>query len=114
MLFFNKKTKKRKIVLKSGLFDQGYYLTTNPDVKNYHSDPLQHYLLCGEKEGRKPNPLFDPVWYLNANTDVKIKELSPLLHYIQSGENEGRKPSPLFDPVWYLQKNPTPKRNGWP
>ncbi len=38
----------------SGFFDPDWYLENNPDVVNSGMDPLDHFLLCGLKEGRKP------------------------------------------------------------
>ena len=84
------KIKIRKTIKKSNLFDELFYLNSNLDVKKKGIDPLEHYLLFGEIEGRKPNPMFDPIWYLENNVDVKNSGISPFLHYIKYGKNEGR------------------------
>jgi glycosyltransferase involved in cell wall biosynthesis/Tfp pilus assembly protein PilF len=39
----------------SGHFDAEWYLRRNPDVARSGMDPLEHFLLHGLKEGRKPN-----------------------------------------------------------
>jgi len=100
---FKKNFKTRRIINKSGLFDQNYYLTQNPDVKKYDGDPLEHYILYGEKEGRKPNAFFNPEWYEKSNKNIAHLTSSLLVHYILKGERNGFKPSYAFDPYWYLQ-----------
>ncbi|MCS7299817.1 MAG: glycosyltransferase [Spirochaetia bacterium] len=47
------------IIKFSGLFDSVYYLRQNPDVRNADVDPLEHFVMHGLKEGRKPNEWFD-------------------------------------------------------
>lgn len=37
------------------LFDQGYYLTSNPDVRRAKANPFLHYLQSGKREGRQPS-----------------------------------------------------------
>lgn len=80
---------KRKI-LKSNLFDNGYYLENNPDVAASGLEPLEHYLIYGGNEGRNPGPVFNSNFYLNENPDVKCLGINPLLHYIKYGKKEGR------------------------
>jgi GR25 family glycosyltransferase involved in LPS biosynthesis len=75
---------------KSGLFDTGYYLHHNPDVKASGINPARHYLLYGGFEGRKPSEKFDSAFYLEQNSDVKASGINPLLHYTKFGKNEGR------------------------
>jgi glycosyltransferase involved in cell wall biosynthesis len=87
-----------------GLFDDGYYSTTYPDIAASGVDPFEHFFLHGFKEGRKPNAIFDPIWYVTTYPDVQEAELQPLLHYASIGEAEGRRPSPFFQPAWYREK----------
>ena len=35
-------------------FDVEYYLRIYPDVRRNGGDPLRHYILCGQREGRQP------------------------------------------------------------
>ncbi len=109
---FKQNLKTRIIIKKSNLFNQKYYLTNNPKVKHYRGDPLEHYILHGEKEGRKPNTLFDPKWYKN-NNKIELSTQSLLAHYIQEGEKEGNRPSFNFDPMWYLEKNTDLQNTFW-
>ena len=99
----SKKTKQTGIegVYHSGLFDEQWYLESNPDVAECGVNPLEHYYFNGHKEGRTPNYLFDPLWYLAAYTDVAEADMEPLEHYIRFGEKEGRQPSPAFDTAFY-------------
>ncbi|PWE21731.1 hypothetical protein DF188_05825 [Aliarcobacter skirrowii] len=80
----------KKAILKSGLFDEKYYLLTYPDVRKADIDPLKHFIKSGWKEGRNPNPNFDTKYYLENNPDVKESEINPLSHYIRFGAKEGR------------------------
>lgn len=80
----------RTLVAKSGLFDQEYYLQTNPDVRQAGSDPLDHYIDFGGTEARNPSRLFDSNWYLSKYHDVAQSKVNPLVHYIEHGAREGR------------------------
>ena len=74
------------------LFDPGYYLATNPDVRSAGLDPLAHFLMTGWREGRNPSRSFDVGYYQRANPDVAAAGLNPLVHYGWSGATEGRLP----------------------
>ena len=94
------------LIASSGLFDRGWYLEKNPDVRKAGMDPVLHYLRYGGAEGRDPNPLFDSDWYLSHYPDVAAAHVNPLLHYITTGASEGREPNPSFDTRKYLLQNP--------
>jgi hypothetical protein len=47
----------------SGLFDEGWYRATYPDVERSGMDAIEHYLSVGAREGRNPGPLFDTAYY---------------------------------------------------
>lgn len=47
----------------SGLFDEGWYRATYPDVADSGLDPIEHYLTIGAPRGYWPNPLFDTAFY---------------------------------------------------
>jgi len=86
------------LILRSGLFDRGYYLLANPDVRKADVDALWHFLHVGWKEGRNPSPLFDTTFYLNSNPDVMQLSINPLVHYVRHGKKEGRPINPGLKP----------------
>lgn len=85
----------------SGLFEQVWYLASNPDVQAAGMDPLLHWYQFGWREARNPNPYFDTGWYIAQNPDVAAADINPLLHYLRHGDREGRRPIAHFDPAWY-------------
>jgi len=88
-VFFN--LKGYNSIKRNRLFDIGYYLNNNSDVRLSGVDPILHYMYHGFKEGRNPNPLFDSNFYLKRYNDVKQSNLNPLIHYSLFGIIEGRK-----------------------
>jgi hypothetical protein len=94
------------IIVASGLFDESYYLATNPDVAASGASPLAHFVRRGAVEGRSPHPLFDGDYYTRQNSDVALARTNPLVHYLRFGAAERRNPHPLFDVGYYLQNNP--------
>jgi hypothetical protein len=72
----------------AGLFDDGFYLRSYPDVATDEVDPLLHYLMYGASEGRWPNPAFDPKFYASQAATLRRGE-NPLLHYIATGRQLG-------------------------
>jgi hypothetical protein len=100
------------IVARSGVFDEAYYLSHNPDVSSVWMRPLVHYILRGASEGRRPNPLFDPKFYLEQYPDVARARLEPLSHFLVHGTSEERNPSPYFDTKYYLSTNQDVRDSG--
>jgi len=80
-----------RAIKRNHLFDIGYYLKNNPDVRISGDDPLMHYIYYGFKEGRNPSPKFDGVYYTQKYADVKDLGINPLIHYSLYGMKEGRK-----------------------
>ena len=80
-----------RAIKKDNLFDIGYYLNNNDDVRLSGRDPILHYMYQGFNEGRKPNPSFDGDYYLKKHNDVTKSNLNPLVHYSLYGLKEGRK-----------------------
>jgi hypothetical protein len=74
----------------AALFDERYYLATNPDVAASGADPLDHFLERGWREGRDPSADFSLVDYLQFNPDVAASGAHPFVHYAVSGKDEGR------------------------
>ncbi|MCK7593778.1 hypothetical protein [Pseudomarimonas salicorniae] len=85
-----RRLRNRAAVRGSCLFDEGWYLWANPDVRTAGLDPVTHYLCHGAREGREPGPLFSAAGYLSRHPDVAASGQNPLLHYLLSGRAEGR------------------------
>ena len=71
-------------------FDSAYYLSKNPDVGAARVDPVEHFVACGWREGRRPHIGFDPEYYLRANPDVARLGTNPFYHFLANGRAEGR------------------------
>lgn len=80
----------KNLILTSGLFDEEFYLRTNPDVGITDMSAIEHYYAIGMKEDRNPNNSFDAKWYKQHHADVNANGASPLIHYILFGQTEGR------------------------
>ena len=87
----------KKLIKRSGLFDERYYLKTYKDVRALDVDPLSHFIKYGWREGRNPSAEFDTTYYLTEYEDVKSLNINPLLHYIKYGQKEGKLPKPQND-----------------
>ena len=85
------------------LFDEDWYITSNPEVKR--EDALAHYLKNGLRE-LSPNLYFDPKWYLSRHPELVNTDQNLFLHYILEGEVRGEMPSEQFDPLWYSSQYP--------
>jgi hypothetical protein len=96
----------RRIIQRSGLFDEAWYRKTYADVGDKPIDALRHYVNVGRFEGKNPNPYFDTNWYLWNYPHVLITGADPLAHYIRKGVREGLNPGPDFDTSAYLRKFP--------
>jgi len=83
--------KEYKIIKKSGLFDEGYYLKSYEDARKADIDPIKHFIKNGWKEGRNPSANFDTNFYLESYPDVKEAGINPLVHFIRYGSKEGGK-----------------------
>ena len=97
------------------IFDERYYLATNPDVANavaagFFSSGLQHYLNHGLGENRSGGTFFNEGFYLRDNPDVANAVeagffSSGLAHFAEYGEEEGRSGT-SFDEYLYRSANP--------
>jgi hypothetical protein len=85
--------------LSSGLFDESWYLTKNPEPARFPGGPLRHFLLHGGNELRDPNPYFNTAWYCENRPDFDRAQTNPIVHYLERGSKEGARPSPDFDPT---------------
>ena len=77
----------------SGLFISGWYLSKYKDL-NSIDDPVLHYVLHGEAEGRFPNPYFSPKFYRSISDCPD--HVSALLHYYEIGHLLDIPPSEYF------------------
>lgn len=82
--------KEARLIRKSRLFDQDWYLKRYPDVAQRNVDPVLHYCKFGWREGRMPGPNFDSVVYLQIHGDVADAGLNPLYHFERWGKSESR------------------------
>ncbi|CAK8723165.1 PilZ domain-containing protein [Candidatus Electrothrix laxa] len=69
-----------RVILRSGLFDQLFYLREYPDVFFQDIDPLIHYCKAGWQENRKPSASFDPEKYKEIH-QISL-DVNPLHHYL--------------------------------
>lgn len=79
-----------RLIRRSGLFDDNYYLLNNPDVRRADVNPLMHFVKFGWREGRNPSEYFDTNYYLQTNADVQKEGINPLIHYVRTGASEKR------------------------
>lgn len=88
------------------LLDREHYLAVNPDVAESGVDPLRHYILHGDREGRDPGPLFSREHYVNAVPEADTAPVTALTHFLLIGRRKRISPTPYFDYRWYLAANP--------
>lgn len=88
-----------ELLLKSKLFNANYYLEKYPDIKEAKMDPLEHYIVAGDMEGREPNWFFRPAWY-RIQVGPTIGKTNTLVHYILAGDKLNMQPVQGFDPVY--------------
>jgi hypothetical protein len=99
----------RRLVLRSRIFDPGWYAAAYAEVGQSGWDPAVHYLAVGASRGFKPHLLFDPAWY----AEKRLTSLrNPLLDYIRKGAHLGVDPSPYFHSGHYLATIGRPLRKG--
>lgn len=86
------------------LFDQEFYLATNPDVAASGVLPLFHYLTIGHKEERDPCLLFRSRYYTNQLSPGEIQGQAPLFHYLTKGWKAELTPNRFFDHHFYTKQ----------
>ncbi len=91
-------------------FDPAWYLERYPDVRDAGIDPLFHYFVQGEFEGRRPGPLFEGPWY-RATYKVPGEE-NALVHFLAHRNSGVVSPIPDFDVEHYLRENMDVKEAG--
>lgn len=85
------RSRAKRLITASKLFDAGYYRACNPDVAMSGYEPLEHFIKFGGKEGRNPSAHFSVQKYLALYPDVYHEGFNALAHYVEFGCVEGRK-----------------------
>ena len=84
-----------ELLRRSPLFDDAYYLRSNPDLAAKGVDPVKHYLRRGAAQGRDPSPDFSTTGYLRSNQDISKSGVNPLVHYLRHGQGRGAHGQPV-------------------
>ena len=71
------------------LFDEDYYLSRYPDAAASGRNALEHFLACGNGEGRNPNSWFDTPWYLGKYIEARQTRLTAFEHFLWRGRLAG-------------------------
>lgn len=114
-----------RLIKRSGLFDEAYYLLTYPNVRKADINPLMHFVKTGWKDGKNPSSTFNTKEYLDQFPDLLDTDQNPLVHYIKHQKIECPgffdklisnikylwqyhqiKRSGLFDAKYYLETYP--------
>lgn len=82
----------KSLILKSGLFDQAWYVSQYGNRFTIGNCAVQHFLEEGAAESLNPSSQFDTTYYVSNNPDVLTSGINPLVHYIRHGQKEGRSP----------------------
>ena len=96
------------IYYNSYVFDPGYYLLRNPDVKRNYSvtNAKEHWLNYGINEKRVSSLVFDLNYYVANNLDLREaygdRWNEYIWHWVTYGIKEGRRGSKSFNPVGYF------------
>jgi glycosyltransferase involved in cell wall biosynthesis len=107
------------LINNSPLFDEQFYARES-GLPCDRLALIDHYLMKGEAENKRPSLLFDPSFYRLSNPDVERAGIQLLTHYLQYGSAEGRYPtrqklsmdartllsSGLFDAKFYARRFP--------
>lgn len=94
----------------SQLFDESFYVDSNPDVEWGDADAWTHFVTTGCAEGRDPHFLFSVRHYLAANPDVAKSGENPLLHFLRAGWAQGRSFHWMFSAREYARLHPDIQR----
>lgn len=84
------------------LFDERYYLESNPDLDNSPLTAWQHFCDHGFREDRNPHPCFHTRYYRTRYL-AETPDVNPLLHYVEQSK-QVLDTHPLFDAAFYLSQ----------
>jgi GT2 family glycosyltransferase len=98
----------------SALFDEQFYLSSNPDVAilveaGHYRSGFDHFCQYGHR-GLSPHWLFDDAYYADLHEDMTLENLDAHLfhgrydHYLKDGQREHRSAHLLFDSRFYRAK----------
>ncbi len=73
------------IIAASGLFNEAWYISQNPDVARSGINPIFHYVRFGASEGRIPLKGFNAARYVANMEGREAVMRNPLAHYILHG-----------------------------
>ncbi|MEL6892446.1 MAG: rhamnan synthesis F family protein [Actinomycetota bacterium] len=104
--------RRARLIASSSYFDPAWYLEVHDDLVDV--DPLTHYLLHGESEGRNPGPDFDTPAYVWCNPGARGAALTHFVTHAAPGqppEHVVDLSQPVlaerwFDPDWYERRHP--------
>lgn len=86
MINYFKQVRWARIIRKSGLLDEDFYLLSYPEVRSLDIDPIEHYVKFGAAEGRNPSAGFNTNLYVQAQGGIDPAVINPLVHYILHGQ----------------------------
>jgi hypothetical protein len=90
-----------RLIRRSGLVDDTWYLSAYPDVEEAGVEPVEHYCAYGWREGRNPNFYFETEWYRQTYPQFCTPGRNPVYDFLVNGEKQDAWPSPHFDTGWY-------------
>lgn len=113
----------KEIAIQKGLFDEEYYRSQDPLLKDADVDLFRHYLYLGADDGLNPSRNFDTVFYSFKYKELNRDKLNPLVHYILEADEDMPTVMQLtpdqisncvdiiddsntFDEEYYLEQNP--------
>ena len=86
-----KQTPDNKVVeIVKSEFDTEFYIQSNKDLFFSEISPLDHYLIEGWREGRRPRKDFNPFAYRYMYSDVSHLDVEPFFHYLTIGRKQSR------------------------
>lgn len=80
--------------LRRSAFDDTFYRMQLGANERRLMDPVNHYVVFGDKEGYDPVPGFSTEFYLQAHDDLKRAGINPFYHYLRHGVRENRRIEP--------------------
>ena len=76
----------KQLIYENNLFDEEYYYTQYPQLKDTSLDAFTHYLYVGSSEGANPSRNFDTIYYQINHKDKITDDMNPLIHYVLKGQ----------------------------
>lgn len=76
------------------------------------TDPFEHYLDYGHREGNDAGPFLKSDWYGAQAYDLAGSGLDHMSHFLRYGAERGLSPHPLFDLRLYLDRNIAARLSG--